>query len=123
MQSESFSTQGLLERRLLPRLNFKEAVQFRNLLKSNEVFSGSLSRDLSAGGLRITTAAPFAKDARLVLLLALPGASPVIRAISKVAWNTQKPFGGGYESGLQFIEITSEDRNSIAGFVERGVVS
>lgn len=112
--------QSFIERRRQPRLNFTEPIQFRRLLKPEEAYSGSLGRDLSAGGLRIQSATPLAKDDRFVLLLALPDSPRVIRAISQVIWNSQRSFSSGQEAGLQFIEITSEDRDSIAGFVERG---
>ncbi len=45
------------------------------------------------------------------------------RAVAQVAWQNELPGGPGYETGLQFIEIAPEDRDSIAGWVERGVVS
>jgi len=123
MEADSISTQPLVERRQLPRLTFTGPLQYRDLFKARRVYSGSLARDLSAGGLRIATAVPLAKDDRLILLLSLPDSLREIRAIARVAWHRQRPFGSAYESGLQFIEITSEDRDSIAGFVERGVVS
>ena len=123
MQVQYHPPQPFDERRRLPRLNYTEPIQSRNLLKSNEVYSGSLARDLSAGGLRIRSSVPLAKENRLLVLLSLPDSRRVIRAVSRVAWHAQRPFGSGYESGLQFIEIASEDRDSIAGYVERGVVS
>ena len=123
MEEESILTQPLVERRQQMRLTFTEPVQYRNVFKPNELYSGSLARDLSAGGVRIATPVPLAKDDRLVVLLTLPDAPTVIRAIARVAWQQQKPFGSIYESGLQFIQITPEDRDLVASFVERGVVS
>ncbi len=123
MEAGRISTQPLVERRQQWRLNFTEPVQYRDLFKAPRVYSGSLARDLSTGGLQITTAVPLAKDDRLVLLLSLPDSLREIRAIARVAWQRKRPFGSACEHGLQFIEITSEDRDSIAGFVERGVVS
>ena len=122
MEADSTPTQPLVERRRQMRLNFTGPVQYRDVFKPQEVYSGSLARDLSAGGLRIATPVPMAKEDRLVLLFSLSDSSQIIRAIARVAWHRQKPFGSSYESGLQFIQITTEDRDSIAGFVERGVV-
>lgn len=112
----------LAERRGLPRLRCASAVQFRALLKTHELFTGSLSKDVSAGGVRLTTTTFLPKDARLVLLLSLPGDLTPIRAISRVAWTEEKAYSAGYESGLQFTGILPEDRDAIAGFVERGPV-
>ena len=116
-------TEVPVERRRQPRLNFTGPVQFRDLLKAESLFYGSLGRDLSAGGLRVCSYTPMAKGNRLLLLLDLPGFRRVVRAITRVAWQSQLPSGPGYETGLQFIEIAPEDRDSIAGWVERGVVS
>lgn len=121
MQAQPFPPKALDERRQLPRQTFTDAVQFRRLLKPSEKYSGSLARDISAGGVRIRSSVPLAKEDRLVVLLSLPGAGREIRAISRVAWNSERPFGSGFETGLQFIEILPEDKDSIAGYVERGV--
>ncbi len=123
MEADRISTQPLVERRQLPRLTFTGPLQYRDLFKAPRVYSGSLARDLSAGGLRISSSTSFARDDRLVLLLSLPDSLREIRAIARVSWQRERPFASSYESGLQFIEITSEDRDSIADFVERGVVS
>lgn len=122
MQTDPNLTEVPVERRRQPRLNFTEPVQFRDLLKAESLFYGSLGRDLSAGGLRIRGYTPMATGNRL-LLLGLPGFRRVVRAITRVAWQSRLPSGPGYETGLQFIEIAPEDRDSIAGWVERGVVS
>ena len=121
MQANSHSTEAPIERRRQLRLNFTGPVQFRNLLKAEALFYGCLARDLSAGGLKIRGYTPMAKGDRLLLLLDLPVSRQVVRAVAQVAWQAQRPFG--YETGLQFIEIAPEDRDSIAGLVERGVVS
>jgi Tfp pilus assembly protein PilZ len=123
MQANSYSTEAPVERRRQPRLNFTEPIQFRDLLKASALFYGSLARDLSAGGLRIRSYTPMAKGDRLLLLLEIPDFQRVVRAIAQVVWQSQRPFDSGYETGLQFIEVAPEDRDSIAGFVERGVVS
>ena len=124
MPADSKSIEAPVERRRQLRLNFTEPIQFRSLFKADSLFHGSLARDLSASGLRIRNYTPMAKEERLLLLLDLPG-SPrrVIRAITRVAWQTERPKDSGYDTGLQFIEIAPEDRDSIADWVERGVVS
>ena len=113
----------IVERRQLPRLPFTKPVQYRSLFKAPRVYTGSIAGDLSASGLRITNAVPLSKEDRLVLLFSLPDSAQTIRTIARVACQRERPFEAGYESGQQFIEITPEDRDSIAGYVERGVVS
>ena len=123
MQADFQPTQAPIERRLQPRLNFTEPVQFRNLLKADSLFYGSIARDLSTGGLRIRNHTPMAKGDRILILLDLPDFRRIVRAITRVAWQSELPLGSGFETGLQFIQIEPEDRDSIAGLVERGVVS
>jgi len=111
----------LVERRQHPRLPYAEPTQYRDVFKPHELFAGSLPKDLSAGGLRLTTPRFIAKDSRLVVLFCLPDSLRQIRTICRVVWERAHPFGGGYEYGLQFIEMTADDKEAIAGFVERGV--
>ena len=123
MPADPLEPQAFDERRHLPRLTFTDAVQFRRLLKPSVQFTGSLARDLSAGGLRILNSSPLGHEERLVVLVSLPGVRQLIRAVARVVWSSERPFGSGYQAGLQFIEILPEDKESIAGFVERGVTS
>ncbi len=116
------SLEPLIERRRLPRLGITLPVQFRNILKPQHPFSGSLSKDLSAGGARITVANFIAKQAKLVLLLSLPTLFKPIRAIAQVVWVQKKPLAESYDCGLQFLEVAPEDRGLIADAVERGMV-
>lgn len=122
MEAETLQIQPLVERRRNGRLPYTEPIQYRDVFKPQELFAGSLSRDLSAGGLRISSGRFIPKDARLVILLSLPDSLRQIRAICRVVWQRDPSFGDGYEYGLQFVELTPEDRDCIAGFVERGVL-
>ena len=113
--------QPLVERRGLPRLKVSAPLQFRNVLKPSEPFAGSLTRDLSAGGVAVTTSFPLSKEMRVVVLLSLPGLLKPIRTIGRVAWIETKKFNDGFDCGIQFFEMTTEDRDAVASYVERGV--
>lgn len=80
-------------------------------------------KNLSASGLCLSAASFLPRGVRIVLLLSLPRLLKPIRMIGRVAWMRQQRFSEGCDFGLQFIEIASEDRDKIAGFVERGVVA
>ena len=112
----------LVERRRFPRLKCASPIQYRDVFKPHELFFGCLSRDLSAGGLRMTASKILPSDARLVVLLSLPDSLRQIRSITRVTWQRHLPRGTAYDYGLQFIEITAEDQEAISDFVERGVV-
>ncbi len=123
MEVKPTTREPLAERRRYPRLKYTNAIQYRDVFKPRPLLFGCVSRDLSAGGLRVTASRTLPKDARLVVLLSLPDSFRQVRAISRVIWQSQLPRGTAYEYGLQFIEITDEDRNAIADYVERGVVT
>ena len=116
------SVESLVERRRLPRLQTVMPVQFRGISKLQDPFSGSLSKDLSAGGIRMTVSGFLPKETRLVLLLSLPACLKPVRTIVQVVWVQKKPLAEIYDCGVRFLEITPEDRELIADAVERGVV-
>lgn len=66
----------------------------------------------------MTTETFLPKDSRLVLLLSLPGLLKPIRMICRVMWVQQQRFGDHYDCGVEFIEITPEDRQEIIRYVE-----
>lgn len=122
MEVNSPNAKPLLERRRLPRLKVTFPVQFRNVLKPGESFSGGLSENLSASGVRMKGFTFLPKETRLVLLLSLPGQLRPIRLIGRVAWIKRQRFVEGYECGVQFLEIQSQDRETIADTVEQGIL-
>ncbi len=105
------------EWRQFPRLKVSVPIQFRSVLKPHDPFAGSLSKDLSAGGVRLTSPTFLPKEARLVVVLSLPNARQV-RAIGRVAWVKGQSLSETYDSGIQFIEIESEDQRMIKEYVE-----
>jgi len=111
------------ERRAFPRLFRSTEVKFRNFLKPHKEFRGTLSKDISAGGLRVSAETFLAKDDRLVLLVELPGYPEPIRTIGQVAWQRHRSHSDVYEFGVEFLEITDHDQEAIATYVERGVVT
>ena len=115
--------QPLVERRGLARLKVSAMLQFRNVLKPSEPFAGSLSKDLSIGGVSLATRLFLPKDLRLVVLLSLPGLPKAIRTIGRVAWASDQKFSDHFDCGIQFIEMIPEDRSTIASYVERGVTA
>lgn len=122
MEAASSHPGLFIERRRLPRLKVTAPIQFRNVLKPQEPFTGTLSRDMSAGGIRITAPQFLPKDARLVMTLSLPTAQRFIRTIAQVMWVQRERFAENYHYGIRFIEVVPEDRDLIHDFVERGIL-
>lgn len=109
------------ERRRFPRLAGKAEARFRDLYKPHEKFSDSFAENLSVRGLRLLAPKFLPKDARLVALLSLPGVTPKpMRMICRVIWVRGKPFSERpCECGVEFIGITPEDRELLAGYIDK----
>lgn len=107
------------EKRRFKRVGASLSVEYRDLKKSAEVPKGSLSRNISEGGICFNSKEFMSLACRLVVNIALPNANKPIKAISKVAWIRRIPSTNLYELGNQFLEIAKEDKAHIADFVNR----
>ena len=105
------------EKRRFPRLDGRFPLKYRDLRKSDEESRGSISKNLSEGGVRFRSDRFISLACRLVVELNLPTLAKPIKAISKVAWIRKLPAGDDYEIGNQFLEITREDKNTIQNFI------
>ena len=80
--------------------------------------SGSLSRDLSQGGVHFRTGEFISMACRLILEMDIPMLTRPIKAISKVAWIRKTQSGDDYEIGNQFLEISKKDKELISEYVD-----
>ena len=119
MEATLETSEPHIERRQFPRLASRAAVQFRSVLKSQEQFNGTLSKDLSSSGLCMTSDVFLPKDSRLILLVSLPGILRPVRLVCRVTWTQRQRFADGYECGVEFVEMTPEDRQEIIHYVQR----
>ena len=106
------------ERRRSQRMDSNLPLKYRNL-KMATVPLGSLTKDISEGGIRFKTNEFISLACRLVLEINLPTTQRPIKAISKVAWIKKMSSGDQYELGNQFLEISKEDKAMVADYVNR----
>ncbi len=109
---------NITERRRFQRIGSSLPVRYRNL-RTATVPMGSLSKDISEGGIRFRTNEFISLACRLVIEVTLPTLPKPIKAISKVAWIRKLSSGDQYELGNQFLEISKEDRAMITDYVSR----
>lgn len=114
---ENFSN-AIEEKRRYPRVESNLPVQYRNLKTDVALPTGSLSTNISEGGVRFKSSEFISLACRLVLEITLPTTSRPIKAISKVAWIRKLPSGEAYELGNQFIDMTKEDRGHMLVFID-----
>jgi len=93
-------------------------LRYKNI-RTATVPMGSLTKDISEGGISFKTNEFISLACRLVVEVTLPTSQRPIKAISKVAWIRKLSFGEQYELGNQFLEISKEDRNLITDYVSR----
>jgi c-di-GMP-binding flagellar brake protein YcgR len=114
---------GVDEKRRHKRVESSFPVQYRNLRKLGVPSTGTVTRNLSEGGVCFKSNEFISLACRLVVEVALPNSAKPIKAISKVAWIRKTPSGDQYELGNQFLEITKEDRAAIVNFVNQAAGS
>ncbi len=106
------------EKRKYPRVKTHIPVRYRKLRDgAGTVGFGSLTRDVSAGGIHFRTNEFISMACRLILELDIPMLTKPIKAISKVAWIKKNNAGEDYEVGNQFLEISKKDKELISEYV------
>jgi c-di-GMP-binding flagellar brake protein YcgR len=107
------------EKRRFKRTDSNLPLQYRNLRKAGIQPTGSITRNLSEGGVCFKSSEFISLACRLVLEINLPNSLKPVKAISKVAWIRKIPSTDQYELGNQFLEITKDDRSQITSFVNQ----
>ena len=113
MENES----NLENKRRFKRVESVLPVQFRNLRKDTDSASGTVSHNLSEGGVCFMTKEFISLACRLVVEITLPALPKPIKAISKIAWIKKIPTNNQYMLGNQFLEMTKEDKAHVMNFV------
>ncbi len=109
------------DRRKYPRWQARFPVRFR-LLGKPGTYVGSLSRDVSAGGVKIITDKFVPKDANLEVELFLENVKRLIPAKARVVWLEQLPYGSdSFRLGLEFREMNPRDRQYLLRLSEQYV--
>lgn len=111
------------EKRKVPRIPSNFPLKYRDLNRPQTEFRGTVSKNISAGGVRFRSDRFISLACRLVVELNLPKQDNPIRAVSKITWIKKLPTGDDYEVGNQFLEITREDRSAIRDFVKEQLES
>lgn len=107
------------ERRRFPRINVRLPLQFKDVQRPIETYSGTLTKDISEGGVRFISGEFLSIFTRLLLEVSVPSFSRPIKAISKVAWIQKIPRSNQYNVGVKFMDVTEEDKKQLASFVSK----
>jgi c-di-GMP-binding flagellar brake protein YcgR len=106
------------EKRRYPRVNTHIPVRYRKLGDpETETKAGTITKNLSEGGIRFSAPEFISRACRLVLELDIPMINKPVKAISKVAWIRKGDSGNDYEVGNQFLEISKKDKDLVSEYV------
>ena len=107
------------ERRRHNRINARVPLQFKDIQRPIETYSGTLTKDVSEGGVRFTASEFLSVFTRLLVEISMPSFPRPFKAISKVAWIQKQPRGSQYNVGLQFLDMTEEDKKHLGSFLAK----
>jgi c-di-GMP-binding flagellar brake protein YcgR len=107
------------EKRSSPRVNARIPLQFKDIQRPIETYTGSLTKDISVGGAQFASSEFLSIFTRLLLEVSIPSFSRPIKAISKVAWIQKAPRSTQYNVGLQFMDMTEEDKKHLSSFIAK----
>ena len=99
--------------RQYPRLPFKEAVAYQ---AGDSPSSGSLSGDISEGGVRLTVKEFIPLNTILNLNIRLSDPTRVVPTKGRVVWVREDPDGERFDVGIEFIVERGID-GSIRGYI------
>jgi c-di-GMP-binding flagellar brake protein YcgR len=106
------------EKRNFHRFDSTQPVRYQ--LKDPTQFGGSLSCDLSEGGIRLHLSDFIPLNTELTLTLQLADQS-IVECPCRVAWVEKNRFSDRYQAGLEFVEADSmlDSQRKIHGFLSR----
>ena len=111
-------TESSIERRRFKRIFHGEPIQFSS--KNAPEPMGSLSRDLSSGGIQLSLNdfVPLGTEMELKVTLRT---GAVLDCQGKVVWVRQVPFSDRYQAGLEFIaeQMDLVSRNKIHQYIHQ----
>ncbi|MFH1995492.1 MAG: PilZ domain-containing protein [Candidatus Omnitrophota bacterium] len=107
------------EKRRCLRVELKVDLGYKDLKKLSNSPITVMTTNLGEGGVRFQSDQFISLACRLIVEIKLSGSQKPIKAISKVAWIKKLPLSDRYDIGNQFLEISKEDRENVANFVNK----
>jgi c-di-GMP-binding flagellar brake protein YcgR len=110
--------QSFVEKRKHGRIGLSVPLRYQELRGNTYLSKGTLTKDLSEGGVRFNTDAFIPLSAHLVVEMSLPRTMKAVKTIAKVAWIRKLPHGDNYEVGNHFLAMSGEDESVVACFIK-----
>lgn len=104
------------EKRRVNRI--KSSLELYYELRPEGRYGNCLTYEISEGGLRMVTDSFMPRLSRVMLRLSLDP-HKVIDVVGKVAWAQRVPNSYRYQVGLEFVEVSPQNRREISGYISR----
>jgi hypothetical protein len=104
------------EKRNCKRKTCYVPIEYRNLKDPEGPVLAAVAANISEGGLCFKSGEFISFAGRLTLEVILPTSKQSAKAIAKVVWIKKSVGNDHYEIGGRFLEMTKEDRASVASF-------
>ncbi|MBN3038620.1 MAG: PilZ domain-containing protein [Candidatus Omnitrophica bacterium] len=108
---------ALEERRRHHRFNFSNPMRYKKIETHGKEFKGSLMRDISVGGARMTIFEFLPLNLRLAAEIPLTMGARPVRSTGRVAWISKTAYGDQYEVGIEFTGLDPDDMGQISEFI------
>lgn len=101
------------ENRCFPRLEFHSKIRYQYRGKPD--FDSGISRDISCGGLRLTSE-QFIPTSTLIML-EINVLNRILRPVGKVAWSMPLAHSNRNQTGIEFVEFNPVEQNYLKDFI------
>lgn len=101
------------ENRTFPRIEFHSKINYQ--IRGKPVFDSAITRDISCGGLKFTNDSFVPTSTAIMLEINV--LNRVLRPIGRVAWSTPLPHSNRNQTGVEFIEFNTRERDYLKEFV------
>lgn len=109
---------NFIEKRECPRYDLRIPLSYKKIEAKSREFKGSLLKNISLGGVRLSVYELLPQNLKLALEIPLrPGLKP-IEAHSRVAWVRSLSYGEQYDIGVEFLKVSKEDNEQLAKFIK-----
>lgn len=113
----------LEERRLFPRLSASVDIQYNVVARVTPSGENSVSKNISAGGICLIVYEKIEPGSILDLKFSIPEDNRCIEAKGRVIWSEHFTVGTDaadkYDVGIEFTEVSQDDRQKISQYVFR----
>jgi len=109
-------------RRRFTRIGSDCQVQLKQLPKN---FPGqihnTLSKDISEGGLQLSSFYFYPVNSRILMEVYLSGDSEPVKTVGKVVWVEQLPYQDRYKVGIEFSDLDEEGRGHLRQVISKSL--